>query len=207
MTVRGENAHDYDDINSSSTLNSQKTQDYCEMEPQSLLPSPLLLRFSPPEVPPPATPPPPAPKPSGSFSIHENKRDRPFFVRRSISMGPSDLYSYRKQPECKEKNFNFESFVNNGAIPEVQEQLYGSWYSNKSHKSLLNNCDGSCSVRTTSVQSRRVDKDRGKNVFSTMFSNTRYLLAVGMVMIGLIAGNVQFVQLYMAKSTVLYQVL
>merc|ERR1711892_981522 len=184
--TRCSNIHDYVDIDGNSTLDSQKTQNYCKMEPQS----PHILRYSPPHAPPPHAPASPLPRPSGSFSISENLADRSASVRRSFSVGPvNDIYSYRKRRENGENGFSFENYVNNRMLPKdlPEEHLYGSWCST-SHKSLLNNCDGSCSARSGSIIHKgNVDHEADLNLAQKCFIKMRPFLAVGMVMIGLVA--------------------
>ena len=182
ILCRCSNVHDYVDIDGNSTLESNKTEDYCKMEPQS---SHLLT------YPPTQSPPSPIPRPSGSFSVSDKIADRS--VRRSFSVGPvNDIYSYRKRRENAENVFSIENYVNNRMLPEdlVEENMYGSWCSTSHKPLLLGKCDGSCSVRSGSIKSRKtiMDNREDLNIAQKCFLKMRPFIAVGMVMIGLIAG-------------------
>ena len=186
LFIRSPTLHDYVDIDSTST-DSQKTE-YCKMEPQS----PLLLRYCPPQTSPPVTAhaqASPISRTNGSFYQAKNLANRSAFVKRSFSAGPvNDIYSYRNQRE------KTDNYINNRILPEdlVEEQMYGGWCST-SRKSLLNNCDGSCSLMSGSITNRKSIEDL--SLSQKCFLKIRPFLAVCMAIIGILAGNFRDINL------------
>jgi len=173
---RGSNVHDYVDIDENDILKSNKTEEYCKMDPSPN----LLLSRSPP------TPPP-------SNSIPSDKpADRGHLGRRSFSVGPvNELYSYRKKKKTAGEFFSYDRYANQVAPPHdiMENSFYRSWYPNSQRPLIPMKDYGSYTApkETMGVNKFQINREDVHSLARGCIAKRRPSIALCIIFIGIAA--------------------